>query len=119
MELNEEKKFVSILIPAHNEEAILNKNLSIIYEYMNTLTDKYEWEIIIVNDGSKDNTGKLADEFSVTHENIHVYHHKVNQNLGSALQTGFDKCNGDYIVTLDLDLSYSPDHIEQTFECHY
>ena len=80
---------------------------------MNTIKEKYDWEIIIVNDGSKDSTGKLADDFAASHDNIHVYHHKINQNLGSALKTGFDQCKGDYIVTLDLDLSYSPDHIER------
>ena len=67
----------------------------------------------IVNDGSTDNTKKLADEFASKVDNVFVFHHKVNQNLGSALKTGFSHCHGDYVVTLDLDLSYSPDHIEK------
>ena len=73
MEFNKSKKFVSLVIPAHNEEAMLAQNLSIIYHYMQSIEDKYDWEIIIVNDGSKDNTGKLADDFAASHDNIHVF----------------------------------------------
>ena len=113
MEFNKNKKLVSIVIPAHNEEAMLEQNLSIIVSYMQSIENKFDWEIIVVNDGSTDNTGKLADEFAATHNNIQIIHHKVNQNLGRALKTGFNQCNGDYIVTLDLDLSYSPEHIER------
>ena len=110
----ENKKIsVSILIPAHNEEAIFNKNLTIIYNYMKSIEKMYNWEIIIVNDGSTDNTKKLADEFASKVNSVFVFHHKVNQNLGSALKTGFNHCHGDYVVTLDIDLSYSPDHIEK------
>ncbi len=107
------KPSVSVVIPAHNEEAIITQNLSIVHGYMKSIEDKYDWEIIIVNDGSKDNTAKLADEFASIKENVFVFHHKVNRMLGSALQTGFKHCRGDYMVTLDLDLSYSPDHIER------
>jgi len=80
---------------------------------MQTIEDNFEWEIIIVNDGSTDNTAKLADAYAADNEKVFVYHHKVNQMLGNALRTGFKHCTGDYIVTLDLDLSYSPDHIEK------
>ena len=107
------KVFVSIVIPAHNEEAILIKNLSIICKYMESIEAKYDWEIILVNDGSKDKTAELADSFASSRNNIHVFHHKNNQFLGGALRTGFQHCNGDYIITIDLDLSYSPDHIEE------
>ena len=116
MEFEDSKKSVSIVIPAHNEEAILNQNLSIVCTYMQSIEEKYDWEIIIVNDGSTDNTKKLADKYAATVENVHVVHHIINQNLGAALKTGFSHCKGDYIVTLDLDLSYSPDHIEKMLE---
>lgn len=111
--MNFAKPSVSIIMPAHNEEAIIVQNLSIVCKYMRTLESEYDWEIIIVNDGSTDNTAKLADEYAAARDNIHVFHHKENRLLGSALKTGFKHCSGDYIVTLDLDLSYSPDHIER------
>ncbi len=113
MNLGKRKKIISIVIPAHNEEAMLAQNLSIIVSYMQSIEDKYDWEIVIVNDGSTDNTKKLADDFAAKVNNVFVFHHKANQNLGSALKTGFSHCHGDFIVTLDLDLSYSPGHIEK------
>ena len=110
------KPFVSVVIPAHNEEAILTQNLSAICRYMETLEEKYTWEIILVNDGSKDKTAELADKFASERNNVFAVHHKVNQLLGGALRTGFSNSHGDYIITMDLDLSYSPDHIERLLE---
>ena len=108
-----DKTFVSIVIPAYNEAAIVEKNLARVYEYMQTLEDEFRWEIIFVDDGSTDGTGELADKFAASRKNIHILHHFVNFQLGQALRFAFDNCKGDYIVALDLDLSYSPDHIKR------
>ena len=110
------KPFVSIVIPAYNEAAIVEENLNRVYEYMQTLKDDYRWEIILVDDGSNDGTGKLAEKFAETRENILVLHHYINFQLGQALKFAFNSCKGDYVVVLDLDLSYSPDHIERLLE---
>jgi dolichol-phosphate mannosyltransferase len=107
------KPFVSIVIPAYNEAAILERSLKIFQHYMQGLEDRYDWEIVIVNDGSRDATGKLADAFALEHSNFTVVHHRINRNLGGALKTGFAHARGEYIVSMDLDLSYSPDHIEK------
>ena len=107
------KPFVSIVIPAYNEAAILERSLKIFHQYMQGIEDRYDWEIIIVNDGSSDATGKLAEAFALEHRNITVVHHRINRNLGGALKTGFENAHGEYIVTMDLDLSYSTDHIEK------
>lgn len=106
------KPLVSIVIAAYNEEAIIEKNLSIIYQYMKTLENVYNWEIIVVNDGSSDNTGNIADELAKKIENIKIIHHTSNKNLGTAIRSGFEHCQGKYIITLDLDLSYSIEHIK-------
>ena len=110
-----EKKlpFISILLPAYNEELIIEKSVGIIVEYLESKKDKYLWEILIINDGSKDKTGILADSLAKIYKNLRVIHHIVNLNLGRALQTGFKNANGDIIVVLDIDLSYSADHIER------
>jgi glycosyltransferase involved in cell wall biosynthesis len=75
--------------------------------------DGYPWEIVIVNDGSKDQTGPLAEELAREENSIRVIHHPVNLNLGLALQTGFRHSKGDVIVVLDVDLSYSVEYIKQ------
>jgi len=105
------KPFVSIVTPAYNEAVIIEKNLTILCEYMESLEDEYRWELIVVNDGSTDETGDLAEAFASTRDNLHVLHHMYNFRLGQALRFAFNNCRGDYVVTMDLDLSYSPDHI--------
>lgn len=106
----------SIVVPGFNEQAIVEKNLKIICEYMQTLEHRYRWELIFVNDGSTDETGELADRFAATCENMLVLHHPKNFRMGQALRYAFHQCRGDYIVVLDLDLSYSPDHIERLLD---
>jgi len=105
--------FITVLLPAYNEEAIIENSLGIITSYLRSKENKYSWEILIVNDGSKDNTGPLADSIAKKNKSIRVIHHPVNLNLGRALQTGFKYAHGDIIVVLDIDLSYSVDHIEK------
>jgi glycosyltransferase involved in cell wall biosynthesis len=104
--------FVSIVVPAYNESVILEQNLGILCGYMTSLEHRYRWELIIVNDGSKDNTGAVAESFRETQTNVRVIHHRLNAGMGQALRTGFAAANGEYIVTLDIDLSYTPEHIE-------
>ncbi len=106
------KPFISIIVPCYNEEAILPGNLTTIINYLESKSDKYRSEIIIVNDGSKDKTGEIADEFAARQNNIRVIHHPVNLNLGHALQTGFRHSKGDIIIVLDVDLSYSVEYVE-------
>ena len=102
---------VSIIIPCFNEEAILQKNLTKIHEYLSGLKNKFSWEIMIINDGSDDNTGEIAEETAKQLDKIRVIHHHRNLNLGTALKTGFANAKGQYIITFDLDMSYSPTHI--------
>ncbi len=107
------KPFISIVVPAYNEAAIVEKNLAKLCEYMESLEKEYRWELIVVNDGSTDETGELAQTFARSRDNVHVLHHSVNFRLGQALRFGFNNFKGDYVITMDLDLSYSPDHIEK------
>jgi glycosyltransferase involved in cell wall biosynthesis len=107
------KPFVSVVVPAFNEAAIAETNLAVLCRYLEGLEDEYRWEIVCVNDGSSDGTGRLADAFARTRSNVKVLHHPVNFGLGQALKFAFKHCRGEYIVTMDLDLSYSTDHIRR------
>lgn len=108
----EQLPLVSIVVPAYNEATLIEMHLDILCRYLERLEHDYRWEIILVNDGSRDNTGELAEAFARTRPDVHVIHHPMNMGLGQALKTGFSHCRGRYIVTVDLDLSYSPAHIE-------
>jgi glycosyltransferase involved in cell wall biosynthesis len=105
------KPLVSLIVPAFNEAKIITKSLTTLSEYMKMLEGEYLWELIIVNDGSTDKTGDLAEAFAKDRDNVYVLHHMYNFRLGQALRFAFSKCEGDYIVVIDADLSYSPDHI--------
>ncbi len=105
------KTTLSIIVPCYNEEAILQASLDTIVNYMDTKCCKYAWEILLINDGSKDNTGVIADSYATLNNKIRVIHHPTNLNLGNALQTGFRNSRGEVIVVLDVDLSYCVDYI--------
>lgn len=112
----DQRTLVSIIAPAYNESAILQTNLTRLFDYTKTLEDRYRWEFIIVNDGSTDNTGDLAEEFARDKPNVKVYHHKVNKNLGATMQTGFSLAKGEYVIVVDIDLSYHESHIERMLD---
>lgn len=111
MQENNIKPFISVVLPCYNEEAIFQSNISSIITYLENKNQEYKWEIIIIDDGSKDKTGKIADEYEKQNPNIRVIHHPINLNLGNALKTGFKNAKGEIIVVMDIDLSYSVDHI--------
>lgn len=105
------KPLVSVIVPAYNEAEIIQRNLGVIVEYMESLGGSYDWELIVVNDGSTDATGSLADEFAGWHEGVRVLHHTINFQLGQALRYAIAESRGDLVVTFDCDLSYDVDHI--------
>ena len=112
----DERPLVSIVLPAYNEAAILAPNLATLSEYLKTLEARYRFEIVIVNDGSRDATGQIAEQAAGQRADVHVLHHPSNFGLGQALKFAFSHCRGDYVVVMDIDLSYSPDHIEKLLD---
>jgi hypothetical protein len=103
--------FVTVLIPAYNEAGILERTLSTVRDHLAAWPDR-AWELLVVDDGSTDGTGAVADRFAATDARVRVLHHRTNFGLGQALRYGFAQAHGDVIVTLDADLTYSVDHID-------
>ncbi|MEL7669960.1 glycosyltransferase family 2 protein [Methanobacterium sp.] len=99
---------ISVIIPMYNEEENALNTLARVNDVLK-IYDNYE--IIAVDDGSADDTFKLASEFSFNNPNIRILQHSVNMGMGRSIRTGFDSSEGDIIVTVDADLSYKPDHI--------
>lgn len=104
--------FITVVAPCYNEEAILRINIEKISAYLSALHHKYQWEILIINDGSKDKTAEIANQLAAENAAIRVIHHHVNQNLGNAIKTSFCNAKGDIVVVMDIDLSYAETYIE-------
>jgi len=105
------RALVSIVLPAYNEAGVLAENVAIIQQYLDSQAANYRFEVLVINDGSRDDTGRIADSLREKYSNLRVIHHPSNFGLGQAFKTAFAESRGDYVVTLDVDLSYSPDHI--------
>jgi len=101
---------ISVIIPMYNEE---DNVLRTLLEVNSVMKDYNDYEIIVVDDGSDDDTFRLANEFSSNNSHVSVYKQPVNMGMGRALRTGFEKSDGDIIITIDADLSYSPSHINK------
>lgn len=102
---------VSVVVPAYNEATIIEASLTAIWSYLNGKRHQFNAEVVVINDGSSDGTGDILDALADRHPTTLALHHADNLLLGQALRTGFARCSGDYVVTLDCDLSYSPDNI--------
>jgi len=109
--MSKEQPMVSVVIPAYNEGSCIRQTLGSVADYLTSIEDRYRWEIVLVDDGSTDDTLEAAEAFAVGRPKIRIAAHPANFNLGQALRYGFSVTRGDYVVTLDADLSYRPDHI--------
>ncbi len=104
-------KKISIILSAYNEETLIKETIRKLTVYMN---DNFNnWEMILVNDGSTDNTLKIIEESIIGQENIKVISHKRNFGQGRGFRTGFAVAEGDILVTFDADLSYEPQYIRK------
>lgn len=92
---------LSIIIPAYNEEAVIAKTLSEVSNYLGQ--QAYSSEIILVNDGSTDDTAKIASGFS----EVVLINNKVNTGKGASIKRGVAAASKDFILFIDADLAIS------------
>ena len=77
---------ISIILPALNEEGNIEAAIQDIQLYFHSREEKYE--IIVINDGSTDSTGEIADRLVKENGSVRVIHHPINKGYGSALNEG-------------------------------
>jgi glycosyltransferase involved in cell wall biosynthesis len=106
-----ERPLVTVLVPAYNESLKITRSLEVIYAYMQDLSDRYRFELLVVDDGSTDDTAEQIEAFARDRAEVRLLSQPSNMRLGQALRDGFAASHGDVVVVFDSDLSYSVDHI--------
>ena len=92
---------LSVFFPAYNEEENLEKTVLDAKKVLSEVAR--QWEIIIVDDGSKDRTGEIADKLAAKNKNIVVVHHHPNRGYGAALKSGYKKAKYPWVAFADSD----------------
>ena len=95
---------ISIILPALNEEGNIGAAVNDIQSYFNSRDEKYE--IIVINDGSTDSTGEIAEGLAKENGSIRVVHHPTNKGYGSALKKGFEISKYKYVFFTDSDRQF-------------
>ncbi len=105
---------ISIVIPLFNEDESLPELHDWIVKVMND--NQYTYEILFIDDGSKDNSWKVITELEI--KNPHVKGIKFRRNYGksAALHVAFERTKGDVIITMDADLQDSPEEIPELYK---
>jgi glycosyltransferase involved in cell wall biosynthesis len=107
--MSETKPYVSVIVPAYNEEQIIGKVLDRIRAAMNQAGDLFE--ILVIDDGSTDQTAARADETGAR-----VIRHPYNIGNGAAIKTGIRNSQGEVIVMMDADGQHQPEDIPRLLE---
>lgn len=105
---------LSIFFPSYNEEDNIVQSVREADAVAQKITDTYE--IIIVDDGSKDHTGAMADRLAKEYPYVRVVHHHPNKGAGAALKSGFAAARYDYVFYTDADLQFDLNELEHLFD---
>ncbi len=100
---------ISVFFPIYNDAKTAPHLVSKITQILKSLTK--DFEIILVNDGSTDNSGKIVDELAKKYKNVRAIHHKNNVGYGGALRTGFRNAKKELVFYTDGDAQYDVSEI--------
>ena len=108
-----EKKKVSLVIPMYYEEEVANECYEKVSNVLKGLEDTYDYEIIFVNDGSKDKTLEILEEIAKKDEKAKIVSFSRNFGHQAAVTAGLKEVTGDAIVIIDADLQDPPELIPE------
>ena len=102
--MSSEIKSLSVFFPCFNEQENVKILLESTLKVLPEIVDDYE--VIIVNDGSSDNTAQVADSLAQQYPNVKVVHHPQNKGYGAALQSGFRAATKQWVFYTDCDCQF-------------
>ncbi|MFA7361568.1 MAG: glycosyltransferase family 2 protein [Candidatus Kapaibacterium sp.] len=97
---------LTIVIPFYNEETALK----VLIPFLQKFSEDNKCKVIMVNDGSDDNSDSIIKSFSFT-DDFTLIRHKMNRGYGAALKSGIEKCETEYVITFDADGQHSLDDV--------
>lgn len=100
---------LSLVIPVYGCAGCLNELISSIHEHLNN--QSFTYEIILIDDASKDGAWKILESLSEAHSNIRII--KLSRNFGqhAAIRAGLDTCKGNFAIVMDCDMQDPPNEI--------
>ena len=102
---------LSVFLPSHNEEGNVERVVGSYLAELPRVTDDYE--VIVVDDGSRDRTGAIADRLASADSHVKVVHHQVNRGYGGAVISGIRAASKPYVLLCDGDGQFDPADIER------
>src|SRR5688572_16367035 len=100
---------LTIFFPAYNDAGTIGSLVIAARQAARSLTP--DFEILVINDGSADNTGEIADELARTYPEVRAVHHVKNRGYGGALRSGFREASKELVFYTDGDAQYDPSEL--------
>lgn len=105
---------ISVVVPLYNEEESLPHLIEWIERVMNE--NNFSYEALLIDDGSKDNSWSVIESLMERNPNVKGVKFRRNYGKSAALNVGFERVNGDVVITMDADLQDSPDEIPELYD---
>jgi glycosyltransferase involved in cell wall biosynthesis len=105
---------LSVVCPFYNEAQILDDAIRMLLDRLEKLDAS--WELIVVNDGSLDDSREIAERLAADHPRLRYVGYTYNRGRGHGLRTGIAQARGEVIVTTEIDLSWGEDIVERLYE---
>lgn len=104
---------ISVIIPLYNEDESLPELIAWIERVMDA--NRFTYEIVLIDDGSKDNSWAIIEENAKRNDSIRAIKFRRNYGKSAALHCGFQAAKGDVVITMDADMQDSPDEIPELY----
>jgi glycosyltransferase involved in cell wall biosynthesis len=95
---------LSIIVPVYNSAVFISETFQALVDYLDKLEEEYE--LLFVDDGSRDNTVKILEELAGPHPRVFLIRNGVNRGKGHSVRIGMNQARGDFLVFTDADLAY-------------